>query len=423
MNDRERSNDVVDTSEADTASVPKRIFVRIQRKVIHEEVLSCEATEVDWNPEAAEADNGSTDATIELGSANESCNIMSKHSQNQVLAAGVNCSAALDVSPKQTAADKCFQVNRSCYKSLMKRKFIAEKQHIYDESPLQRNMFDRSAKVMKYSPNMSSTDSLSEIDDVVKDVLKDYEKFSREENSLKLICTCTATTANKSTKCDQKCKAFIPIQGKKGTHKTVIADDDNQFSVVLPVPKKAKNVSMASFDYCQVIPQSQQFDKLNKKPKFISKVPLPATLASPSTTSPNKLFVCFHVNIVDLTDVECCGYNYVLRLVDPLLRRGHAIVLKSVSPPSLVDTFGELVSIIRYKPNQICYSYAAIDRVASVLAANYPDIQFIKKDPSDLMNKESDLYVKQIGKWLVDHESNWIFGVNIVQAVTNCLPL
>ena len=128
-----------------------------------------------------------------------------------------------------------------------------------------------------------------------------------------------------------------------------------------------------------------------------------------------------YVDLVDNSTQSCCGYSYVLRLVDPIARLGHVMILKSTSDDALCEAFSKLMCIARFPPTTIYYDekFTFIPTVASL----YPRVVFTKQPHSDLMKKERSLFRRQLRKWIFSYGNNWLHGVTVVQAVTNTLSL
>ncbi len=63
--------------------------------------------------------------------------------------------------------------------------------------------------------------------------------------------------------------------------------------------------------------------------KLYSVIPFPIKVWSCSSTD-SPILTSF-IDIVDMTSHPCCGYKYILRMVDPAHRYGHAVVMKSMS--------------------------------------------------------------------------------------------
>jgi hypothetical protein len=133
----------------------------------------------------------------------------------------------------------------------------------------------------------------------------------------------------------------------------------------------------------------------------------------------NVVIECF-MDIVDLSSHSCCGFNYIFRLVDPISRRGHALVIKSMASDEVLSAFNRLMSIIRTKPSTIFYAEEFC--YLSDLSSKYPLVNFVEKGHTEPMLNECKLFGRQLKRWM-DHNSNWVSGVTTIQAVTNTLPI
>ncbi len=180
----------------------------------------------------------------------------------------------------------------------------------------------------------------------------------------------------------------------------------------------------------------------HEDPKSIAKLPVLASPASKVITAHEEAKVTLDVRswpkkrvddnlpthtiasfvyLVDMSGHNCCGYSYVLRLVDPIARLGHITILKSISDDSLCTGFSKLMGIARFPPTTIYYDakFTFLPSAASL----YPHVVFTRQPHSDEMVKEHKLFIKQLKKWIFSYGTNWLRGVTIVQAVTNMLEL
>jgi hypothetical protein len=78
--------------------------------------------------------------------------------------------------------------------------------------------------------------------------------------------------------------------------------------------------------------------------------------SSPCQTSDQSTMF---LDIVDMTDNPCCGYHYILRLVCPDSRCGHAISLKSLLHCDIISSVTHLLNTMKLKPVIICYDWEA----------------------------------------------------------------
>ncbi|MFY7880659.1 MAG: hypothetical protein ACOVR6_00025, partial [Fimbriimonas sp.] len=139
------------------------------------------------------------------------------------------------------------------------------------------------------------------------------------------------------------------------------------------------------------------------------------------TDNTSKSNISSFIDLVDLSAHTCCGYCYVLRLVDPEARLGHVIILRSKSDESLCDGFSKLMSLSRFPPTTVYYDskFSFISKVATL----YPRVAFTMQSHSTLMEKERCLFLRQFRLWINAYGKNWLRGVTVVQAVTNTLSL
>jgi len=140
-----------------------------------------------------------------------------------------------------------------------------------------------------------------------------------------------------------------------------------------------------------------------------------------TTDNTSKSNISSFIDLVDLSAHTCCGYCYVLRLVDPEARLGHVIILRSKSDESLCDGFSKLMSLSRFPPTTVYYDskFSFISKVATL----YPRVAFTMQSHSTLMEKERCLFLRQFRLWINAYGKNWLRGVTVVQAVTNTLSL
>ena len=140
-----------------------------------------------------------------------------------------------------------------------------------------------------------------------------------------------------------------------------------------------------------------------------------------ATGNLSKPIISSFVDLVDMCAHNCCGYCYVLELVDPVSRLGHVTILKSKSDESLSTGFSKLMSLSRFPPTTVYYDmkYTFIAKVATL----YPRVVFTMQSHSSLMLKERSLFLKQLKMWIDAYGNHWLRGVSVVQAVTNTLNI
>jgi hypothetical protein len=128
-----------------------------------------------------------------------------------------------------------------------------------------------------------------------------------------------------------------------------------------------------------------------------------------------------YLHIKDMTSFPCCGYCYILRLVDPIARYGHALPMKSNSIEVIELTLNKVLSIARHHPNLIYVDNAYVQLLTR--APNYSNITMVEMPHSPLMVAETNKFSAQLDLWLEENNNNWLLGLPAVQAVTNILPL
>ncbi len=93
--------------------------------------------------------------------------------------------------------------------------------------------------------------------------------------------------------------------------------------------------------------------------------------------SSSKPAISSSVDLVDLTAHNCCGYCYILQLVDPVLHIGHANMLKSFSDEDLSTALDKLRGLACFPPSTV-YCDEKFSFLPNVTAF-YPHIVFTKK--------------------------------------------
>ena len=63
------------------------------------------------------------------------------------------------------------------------------------------------------------------------------------------------------------------------------------------------------------------------------------------------------LDIVELRKNSCCGYSYIIRLVDPSDRRGNAAPLKSLLLFDIISSITSLLNGMRKQPSEILYDW------------------------------------------------------------------
>ncbi len=107
--------------------------------------------------------------------------------------------------------------------------------------------------------------------------------------------------------------------------------------------------------------------------KAISNViPYPIKIWSHTKTDIN---LSSFLDVVDLSMMPCCGYFYMLRMVDPVSRYGHVVPLKSSSSENVIDALNPLMMVCRVKPLTLYFS-SSLSFVSDV-SNQYPSVQFV----------------------------------------------
>jgi hypothetical protein len=100
------------------------------------------------------------------------------------------------------------------------------------------------------------------------------------------------------------------------------------------------------------------------------------------------------IDVVDFSTKTHCGYNFILHIVDPKARYGHATAMKSNTEPDCIAAIHSLLSIARVKPSTIFYDH----RTSFVLklGEKYPFINFFYLTQSDDMINYQNKYLELI---------------------------
>jgi hypothetical protein len=126
------------------------------------------------------------------------------------------------------------------------------------------------------------------------------------------------------------------------------------------------------------------------------------------------------LDIVDLTSNSCCGYTYILRMVDPVHRYGHAVVLKSLSKGDVCYSLSRLMMVVRIQPTTLYFSQSL--SYLEDVSEQYPKTKFECHEHSEAMINEREIFLMQLHKWIAN-EKNWVVGVAVIQAVSNTMPI
>jgi len=135
----------------------------------------------------------------------------------------------------------------------------------------------------------------------------------------------------------------------------------------------------------------------------------------------NGIVLKSFLDIVNMSAHTCCGYCFILRMVDPIARVGHATVMKSKSPNDVIVAFRHLMRVVCVEPTEIYYD-TNLSFLAS-LVEHYPNVTLIMTSFSDVMSRERAMYITQMQRWIKCFGKKWLHAAVTVQAVTNTLPL
>jgi hypothetical protein len=112
-----------------------------------------------------------------------------------------------------------------------------------------------------------------------------------------------------------------------------------------------------------------------------------------------------------MTSFPCCGYCYILCLVDPIARYGHALPMKSNSIEVIELTLNKILSIARHHPNLIYVDNAYVQLLTR--APKYSNITMVEMPHSPLMVVETNKLSAQLDLWL--EENNITTGYLVCQ--------
>jgi hypothetical protein len=148
-------------------------------------------------------------------------------------------------------------------------------------------------------------------------------------------------------------------------------------------------------------------------------LPIVATGDSPTPFLGETIVEAF-IDVVDLSDKTYCGYNFILHIVDPKARYGHAIAIKSNTEVDCAAAIQSLLSVARMKSSTIFYDH----RTSYVLklGEKYPSINFSYLSQNDSVIENHKNYLELIHKWIEDNRRDFLTGATVVQAVLNNMP-
>jgi hypothetical protein len=115
------------------------------------------------------------------------------------------------------------------------------------------------------------------------------------------------------------------------------------------------------------------------------------------------------LDLVDMSQHTCCGYSFILRLVDPISRLGHVTLLKNFPTSDLLTGFNKLMSLSWVQPKCVVYDSKIV--FMNDLVELYPLVHFVERAHTDQMDKERILFLNQLKKWLKGYDSDWIRGI------------
>lgn len=214
------------------------------------------------------------------------------------------------------------------------------------------------------------------------------------------------------------------------TSKSVLATNgSNNITGPAYTPKRPKVINLESYESTTIFPTNDGVSaedshhssetSMNSFLKKISTI-IPYPIHMPKRAACVNEKLTSFLDVVDLTSKPCCGYLYMLRMVDPVSRYGHVVVLKSMSKDDFFYSFNRLMTVVRVKPHTL-FNSAVISFVSEV-ANNYPSVQFVLGEHNSSMKAERELFLLQLDKW-VREKNNWVTGAAVIQAVTNTLPI
>jgi hypothetical protein len=118
----------------------------------------------------------------------------------------------------------------------------------------------------------------------------------------------------------------------------------------------------------------------------------------------------------------CCGYRFILRLVDPINRVGHATIMKSNSHNEVIVSFRHLLMRVARVEPKVVYYDNQFTFIATV-QDEYLHVSLTLMSFSDVMVRERALYILQMQRWIKGFGKKWLRAAVTVQAVTNTLPI
>lgn len=126
------------------------------------------------------------------------------------------------------------------------------------------------------------------------------------------------------------------------------------------------------------------------------------------------------LDIIDITSHDVCGYKFILHLVDPSHRYGHAVPMKTCIEEDCINATIHLLSTDQTPPKVIFYNDST--RFVLQISQKYPFISFICRDYDQVIIDDHNMYLEMVQKWISDNRRNFLVGASVVQAVMNTMP-
>ena len=97
--------------------------------------------------------------------------------------------------------------------------------------------------------------------------------------------------------------------------------------------------------------------------------------------------------------------------------------MKSLQSLDIISSITALLNDMVKKPLEIKYDWDVQPELLGLVKARFPNIHVVKKEKSWLMVQERNLFRIILNRWIERNNKNWLYGVHVVQAVTNRMPL
>jgi hypothetical protein len=105
-----------------------------------------------------------------------------------------------------------------------------------------------------------------------------------------------------------------------------------------------------------------------------------------STSVPDELVITHEstmfLDIVDICWSPCCGYSYIILLVNPSSQQGHAAPMKSLQRLDIISSVTALLNGMIKEPLEIMYDWDAQPELLGLVKARFPNIHVVKKEKS-----------------------------------------